>query len=220
MGLGKLHDHSRQGHAGSTINHPRAYDVLAAVGFAGRRREVFTRLAALSGARPGDRVLDVGCGTGYLTRVLAPLIGSAGRVVGVDPSPQMVEHARRLAPDNCSYVVGAGQALDLADGSFDVVVTSLAVHHMPEEERGAAVREMFRVLRPGGLLLVAEFRRPANRLLAGLLTALGGPAHRHSPRELLGDLIPRAGFHVEDEGELPPLLFYVRARRPSISLTS
>ncbi|MBB6350947.1 class I SAM-dependent methyltransferase [Nonomuraea muscovyensis] len=215
MGLGKLlHDHARQGHAEGTINHPRAYDVLASIGFAGRRREVFTRLAALSGARPGDRALDVGCGTGYLTRVLAPLIGSAGRVVGVDPSPSMVEYARRRAPENCSYVVGEGQALDLPDRSFDVVVTSLAVHHMPEAERGAAVREMFRVLRPGGRLLVAEFRRPANRLLAGLLSLVGGAAHRHSPRDLLGELIPRAGFHVEGEGDLPPLLFYVRAVRP------
>ncbi|MFG3436115.1 class I SAM-dependent methyltransferase [Nonomuraea sp. NPDC047897] len=217
MGLGNLHDHSRQEHAGSTINHPRAYDVLASLAFAGRRREVFTRLAALSGARPGDRVLDVGCGTGYLTRVLAPLIGPAGQVVGVDPAPSMVEHARRRAPANCSYAVGVGQALDLADESFDVVVTSLAVHHMPEGERGAAVREMFRVLRPGGRLLVVEFRRPANRWAAGLLGALAGPAHRHSPRDLLGDLVPRAGFDVEAEGELPPLLFYLRAGRPATS---
>ncbi|MGS2647162.1 methyltransferase domain-containing protein [Streptosporangium sp. LJ11] len=216
MGLGRLlHDHAEHADEGGTIDHPRAYDIAADIGLLGRRREIFTRLAALSGTRPGDQVLDVGCGTGYLTRILAPLVGPAGHVTGVDPSPPMIDHARRRAPGNCSYVAGAGQALDLPDASFDVVVSSLAVHHMPAAERGAAVREMFRVLRPGGRLLIAEFRPPANHLLAHLVGMVSGPAMRHSPRDLLGDLIPDAGFHITDEGDLPVMLYYVRASRPS-----
>ncbi len=157
----------------------------------------------------------MGCGTGYLTRILAPVAGPTGQVTGVDASPAMVEHARRRAPANCRYLVGVGQTLDLPDMSFDIVVSSLAVHHMPAGERGAAVREMFRVLRPGGRLLIAEFRPPTGRLanrLAGLLT---GPAMRHDLRGLLGTAVPEAGFRVEDEGELKPMLFYVRAVRPA-----
>ncbi|MEW9530150.1 class I SAM-dependent methyltransferase [Microbispora sp. NPDC049125] len=215
MGMGKLlHAHTQDPDAGGTIGHPRAYDVFVDIALLGRRREIFTRLAAMSGARPGDRVLDVGCGTGYLSQILAPVVGAAGQVTGVDPSVPMIDYARRRAPGNCSYMVGEGQALDLPDASFDVVVTSLAVHHVPSAERGAALREMFRVLRPGGRLLLAEFRPPANHLLAHLIGMLSGPAMQRSPRELLGDLIPDAGFHVEDEGELPIMLYYVRGVRP------
>ncbi|MDH2425419.1 class I SAM-dependent methyltransferase [Sphaerisporangium sp. TRM90804] len=213
MKVGGLHDHSHD-EGGGTIDHPRAYEVMAAVGLGGRRREVFTRLATLSGARRGNAVLDVGCGTGYLSRILSPVLGPEGRMTGVDPSPSMVEYARRRAYGNCSYLVGEGQALDLPDASFDVVVSSLAVHHMPAAARGTALREMFRVLRPGGRLLIAEFRPPTGRLAVLVANLLAGPAMRHNPRELLGDLIPGAGFHLRDEGELPPLLYYVRAVRP------
>ncbi|GIH95180.1 class I SAM-dependent methyltransferase [Planobispora siamensis] len=216
MALGKLlHDHT--GHTGEagTIDHPRAYELVAGIGFLGRRREIFTRLAALSGVRPGARVLDVGCGTGYLTRILAPVAGPSGHVTGVDPSEAMIAHARRRAPGNCSYQVGAGQALEVPDASVDVVVSSLAVHHMPADARGTAVREMFRVLKPGGRLLIAEFRPPSNHLLTHLVGALTGPEMRHSPKDLLAGLIPEAGFHVEDEGDLPVMLFYVRAVRPA-----
>ncbi|WP_214317849.1 class I SAM-dependent methyltransferase [Nonomuraea sediminis] len=215
MGLGKLlHHHTESADAGGTIDHPRAYELLGAVAFAGRRRAIFTRLARLSGARPGDSILDVGCGTGYLTRILAPFIGPRGKVIGVDPSPAMIDHAGRRAPANCSYLVGEGQALDLPDASLDVVVSTLAVHHMPASERGTAVREMYRVLRPGGRLLIAEFRPPANPLAAHLIGALTGPAMRHNPRDLLADLIPAAGFHPLHEGTLKPFFYYVQAVRP------
>ncbi|NUT38707.1 MAG: methyltransferase domain-containing protein [Thermoactinospora sp.] len=216
MGLGKLfHGHAEHADEGGTIDRPRTYEFFASVGFLGRRREVFTRLAALAGVRPGDRVLDVGCGTGYLTRIIAPVVGASGRVVGVDPSAAMIGHARDRAPENCDYVVGPGQALDLPDCSFDVVLSSLAVHHMPAGSRGAAVREMFRVLRPGGRLLIAEFRGPSGGPLAHLVGHLAGPAMRHAPRDLLGSMIPDAGFAVADDGDLQPMLYYVRAVRPA-----
>jgi ubiquinone/menaquinone biosynthesis C-methylase UbiE len=216
MGLGRLlHAHAEDTDAGGTIDRPRGYEVMAEVGFLGRRREVFTRLAALSGARPGDRVVDVGCGTGYLTRIMARLVGPDGQVTGVDPSASVIEHARRRAAANCSYLVGEGQSMDLPDACADVVVSSLAVHHMPAAARGTAIREMFRVLRPGGWLLIAEFRPPSNPLLAHLVAALTGPAMRHNAHDLLGDLIPQAGFQALDAGDLPVMLSYVRARRPA-----
>ncbi|HEX4814163.1 MAG TPA: methyltransferase domain-containing protein [Nonomuraea sp.] len=217
MGLGKLlHHHAEHAeHAdhGGTIDHPRAYEVFAAIGFLGGRRAAFTRLAAAGRPRAGDRVLDVGCGTGYLSRVIAPVVGPGGHVTGLDPSPAMIDYARRRAPSNCSYELGEGQRLPFPDGSFDLVVSSLAVHHMPAEARPEALRQMFRVLRPGGRLLIAEFRPPRGRLARRLVGLLTGPAMRHDPRELLGGMIPDAGFEVEEEGDLPHLMYYVRAAR-------
>lgn len=180
------------GHHGGTIHHPRFYGAFATIGFLGRRREVYNRLAARSGIRPGDRVLDVGCGTGYWTRLLSPVAGPHGRVIGIDPSPEMVAHARRRAPDNCDYLVGEGQKPEFDDGSFDLVVASLAVHHIPEDVREQALREFHRVLKPGGKLLVAEFR---------------------AAEEWLPALVQSAGFVIRDEDRVPVRLCYVAADR-------
>ncbi|MBO3753188.1 methyltransferase domain-containing protein [Streptosporangiaceae bacterium NEAU-GS5] len=222
MRLGRLlHHHADHEHheehaeGGGTIDYPRAYEVMVSLWFLGRRRRVYLRLATLAGIKPGDRVLDVGCGTGYMTRVMAPVVGSSGRLTGVDASASMIEYAARRAPAGCSYIVGKAQALDLPDAVFDVVVSTVAVHHIPVADRAAAVREMFRVLRPGGRLLIAEFRPPTGKLAAHVMGALTGPAMRNSPRDLLGTMIPDAGFEVVDEGDQPPFFYYVRAVRPA-----
>ncbi|WP_090764002.1 class I SAM-dependent methyltransferase [Nonomuraea maritima] len=209
MGLGALlhHHHHDAGGAG-TIDHPLMYEAMSAAGFLGARRAVYTRLATAVRPRPGDRILDVGCGTGYLTRVLSPVVGGRGRVTGVDPSPAMIQYAIRGAPANCGYLLGGGQSLPFPDGSFDAVTAVLVLHHIPADARPEALAEMYRVLRPGGRLLVVEFRPPAGRL-AKLFPAVGG-----DPRDLLGALVPDAGFQVEAEGRLPYLLHHVRATRP------
>jgi ubiquinone/menaquinone biosynthesis C-methylase UbiE len=214
MSTGKLlHHHTEHADSGRTLNHPRAYEIVSAIAFAGARRYTFTRLAALAKPRAGDRILDVGCGTGYLTRVLAPVVTPAGQVTGLDPSPAMIEYALGRAPGNCDYTVGRGQDLPFPDGSFDTVVSSLALHHIPADDRREAVREMFRVLRPGGRLLVADLRPPAN----ALVRRLGELLLRHHGQDVLGTLVPDTGFRVEAEGELPPRLRYVQAVRPEKS---
>ncbi|MFD4878976.1 class I SAM-dependent methyltransferase [Streptomyces sp. NPDC058420] len=121
---------------GVTIATPRAYELFGDVCFADRRNSAFTRLAELGGAEAADRVLDVGCGTGYLTRHMASLAGPDGAVTGVDPSPPVLDYARRKkqradsAP--CTYQEGIADSLDLPDAAFDTVVTSLMLHHLPE----------------------------------------------------------------------------------------
>lgn len=215
MGLARhLHGHSGARHGDGVLTHPRLSEVKSAIGFLGRRREIFIRLATLARVRPGHRVLDVGCGTGYLTRVISPVVGPEGRVTGVDPSEPMLRYARRRSPGNCTYVQGVGQALPFPDAAFDVVVSSLALHHVSAEERGTAVAEMFRVLRPGGRLVLAEFRPPTGPI-ASRIAAVALPfAMRHDLSPLLGELVSGAGFRITDRGDLPGLLTYVRAVRP------
>ncbi|WP_198540078.1 methyltransferase domain-containing protein [Streptomyces sp. CT34] len=201
-----------------TIGPARAYELFSEFGFGGRRRRAFARLAALSGARPGDRVLDVGCGTGYLTRRMAERVGPGGAVTGIDPSPSVLAYARRkgrhAAGARCTYQEGTAEALDLPDAVADVVVSSLMLHHLPEELRPAALREMYRVLHPGGRLIVAEFRPPTSRFGRLLIHVLAGHAMEHSGVERLDGLIADAGFALQGCGDIRPWLRYLQAVRP------
>ena len=130
--------HDRPHQEGERLDRVRLNEIVTHMAFGGRRRRVYTRITALSGARPGDRVLDVGCGGGYLARALAATVGPDGRVTGIDPSAAAVSYARRRAAANCSFAVGVAQRLDLPDQSFDVVTSTLAAHHIPEADRAAA----------------------------------------------------------------------------------
>jgi len=199
---------------GITIGTPRFYDLAGAVLFRGRRRSYRVLLAA-AGVRRGDRVLDVGCGPGTFARMLAAATGPEGSVVGIDAAPEMTEYASRRARrlTNCRFQPGAAQSIPFPDAAFDVVVSSLAMHHVPEQERGRAVREMLRVLRPGGTLLLADYR-PGEGMLSRLHASLGpvrAMQRRVSPLE---PLVADAGFTELVPGDAPPWLHYVRAVRP------
>jgi ubiquinone/menaquinone biosynthesis C-methylase UbiE len=105
--------------------------------------------------RRGARVLEVGCGTGPVTRVLAERSG-VGEVVGIDPSPVFIEQARLRASalPNVSFVLGDGRSLPFADGSFDAVVCHTALCHIPGP--ALVIAEAQRVLTPGGTLAVFD----------------------------------------------------------------
>ena len=202
--------HSRPGQEGARLDRFRLNEIITRVVFGGRRRRTYARITALAGARPGDQVLDVGCGGGSLARLLAAAVGPDGQVTGVDPSEVAVSYARRRAAAGCSFRVGVAQDLDLPDRSFDVVTSTLAAHHIPEADRAAAFGEMFRVLRPGGALLVADFRPGGRRHTPHSFAS----AKRHGSAVPLEELVTAAGFRIEARGELP-VLRYVRAVRPS-----
>jgi ubiquinone/menaquinone biosynthesis C-methylase UbiE len=195
---------SRPAREGTVIERVWTYELTSVIAFGGRRRRVYRRIVALSGARPGDRTLDIGCNGGYLARLLSAAVTPGGQVAGVDPSPPAIAYATRRAPANAAFTVGAAQDLTWPDGTFDVVTSTLAVHHIPEPDRAAAFAEMFRVLRPGGTLLIADFRPSRwHRGPHGL---------RHAQAIDLAPLAEAAGFRVEADGDLP-MLRYIRAVR-------
>ncbi|NLE82527.1 MAG: methyltransferase domain-containing protein [Rhodococcus sp.] len=157
---------------GILITRVRGYRLFNAIFFAGRRSKLDRALAREADPRPGDRVLDIGCGPGNFTSTLGATVGSGGSVVGIDPSNPMVEHATaRSTGNNVHFERGAAQELPYADESFDVVTSTFVMHHIPEACRGDALAEMYRVLRPGGSLLLADMF-PLDPIRTGLVRAL------------------------------------------------
>jgi SAM-dependent methyltransferase len=131
-------------------------------------------VADAAGVAMGSRVLDVGCGTGAATVAAAERAGPGGRVVGLDPNPEMLTVARRKP--GIEWVEGRAEALPFPDAAFDAVVSQFAM--MFFEDPGAALREMKRVLAPTGHMAVAVCgaveASPGYGALAGLLDRLFG----------------------------------------------
>ncbi len=117
-------------------------------------------MAELVGLRPGERVLDVACGTGDWTRCAAERVGMQGRVVGLDVSPEMLDVARQKnGAATIEWREGSADALPFPDAAFDVVCCQLGLMFFPD--RVAALAEMRRVLAPGGRLALMVWGRMA-----------------------------------------------------------
>jgi SAM-dependent methyltransferase len=108
----------------------------------------------------GERVLDIGCGSGVVTRDIARRVGTSGRVVGIDQSPQFLVAAREIAQaaglgDHVEFREGSALHLPFQDGAFDAAIAVMVLSHTPGGEH--AIPEMVRVVRPGGLVGVFDF---------------------------------------------------------------
>lgn len=170
------------------------------------REESFKRrLVQQARIEGGQRVLDLGCGTGTLT-LLVKRLHPGAEVLGVDADPRALESARRKA-EKLGLTVGLqrGMAsrLPYPEDFFGRVVSSLLFHHLPRETRRATLSEALRVLRPGGNLHVADWGRPHNALLrVGFLAVQvldGFETTRDSVTGLLPELAAAAGFEEVEE---------------------
>jgi ubiquinone/menaquinone biosynthesis C-methylase UbiE len=180
----------------------RWYDALAAVLTLGRERQLRERLVELARLTPGERVLDVGCGTGSLALAAKRAVGATGSVTGVDASSEMIELATSKASHagaDVAFRPAAAERLPFPDASFDVVLSTLMLHHLPAPLRRECVREALRVLRPGGRMLAVDFSTPSAKS-PGLLARL----HRRGgvPLDAIVALLRDAGFRVETTGEV------------------
>ena len=171
---------------GLLIHWALRYDLLLSLASLGRERVYREQALHLAGLKPGESVLDVGCGTGTLAIAAKRHVGPTGTVYGIDASPEMIARASKKARKADSEVIfknATAEALPFPDSHFDAVLNTIMLHHLPRKARQQCIQEIRRVLKPGGRALVVDFggATPKKR---GLFSRL----HRHG-RVNLQDLI-------------------------------
>jgi ubiquinone/menaquinone biosynthesis C-methylase UbiE len=203
---------------GRLIRWARFYDPLVAVATLGRAPAMREQAADLAALRPGESVLEVGCGTGELTQRARARVGPAGRVCGIDPSAEMIAVARQKSARaglGIDYRVATIEALPFPDASFDVVLSSLMMHHLPEDLKSVGLGEVRRVLRPDGRLLIVDFKRGSGLLHRLALPMLIHHDMSHGVQDL-PSVVSAAGFtHVQSGDTRFRTLGFVSARAPS-----
>lgn len=211
----RTHHHDRD----SLIRWARVYDLWN--GLLGRRGK---RLRAMVAddleLQPGDRVLDVGCGPGRLAIAFAERVGPTGSVDGIDAAVEMINRASSLARKRgvvATFQVAYAQQLPFPDATFDAVACTLALHHVAGDDQPTAVGEMYRVLKPHGRLLIAEFHKSQGRRPAGPRWL------RHSGEDMLDKavgLVHASGFADVASGSTNlSWLGKITARKPATSIT-
>lgn len=188
------------GTTGSVLHRAAGYDLLVWLVMLGRERAFREKLVRLACLEPGESVLDVGCGTGTLAIAAKRFVGPKGTVYGIDASPEMIARARKKAKKAGIEVVfknAVAEALPFPNAQFDAVLSTMMLHHLPGEARRQCVREMGRVLRPGGRLLAVDFG-DSGREGRGLIAHF----HRHGHLDLRGviSVLNEAGLNEVRSG--------------------
>ena len=183
--------------AGRVLHAARWYDLLTRACSLGRLGAIRKKLVELAAPAPGEAVLDVGCGTGTLAIELKSKVGS-GSVQGIDASPEMiaVAHAKSAkASVDVDFRVALIESLPFPDGSFDLVTSSLMLHHLPEDLQRRGLAEVRRVLKPEGRFMAMDLRAPGHSPLDHLRLVLGHGRGRGTVDTLV-PLLRESGFGV------------------------
>ncbi len=153
---------------------------------------------AIADLRPGETVVDLGAGGGFDCFLAAKQVGAAGRVIGIDMTPDMVskarENARRIDARNVEFRLGEIERLPVADGSVDVILSNCVINLSPD--KGAVFAEAHRVLKPGGRLAIADVVATAElpAAIAAQVEALTGCIAGAARADVLRGLLEGAGF--------------------------
>jgi ubiquinone/menaquinone biosynthesis C-methylase UbiE len=204
--------------SGVTIHWAAQYDIFTSLMGMGMNRPNSRMVIELAKIKPGDKVLDVGCGTGNLTLTARIYAGASGSVYGIDPSPEMIDVARKKARRSGSetvFDVGLIEKIAFPDATFDVVISRLVIHHLPDDLKRQGFAEILRVLKPGGFFLLADFNPPTNPVLRHVTSALVGPQMMQTSVWGIPRMLTEAGFiEVAGGRTRSAFLAYVSGKKP------
>ncbi len=205
---------------GNVLHQASGYDRhsnLMGMGVSGSNSRMIVEMAKI---KAGDRVLDVGCGSGNLTLAASKSAGHSGSVYGIDPSPEMIAVARQKAQGSglkAAFDVGLIEQLAFPDAAFEVVICRLMLHHLPDDLKRRGFAEILRVLKPGGLFFAVDFKPPTNPILAHLALVLVGHKMMMASGKI-GDIPPmlaETGFvEVASGPTRSALMAFVSGRKP------
>jgi ubiquinone/menaquinone biosynthesis C-methylase UbiE len=186
---------------GLVLHSAAAYDLLVWLLTFGRERPFRDAMLRLAHLKMGESVLDVGCGTGTLAIAAKRQVGTTGAVSGIDAAPEMIARAEkkaRKAGVEVAFKTGFAQSLPFTDAQFDVVLTTVMLHHLPRKARQELAAEMRRVLKPGGRVLAIDFAETARKRKS----ILDHFHRRHGHVELkdIIGLLKEAGLNVIESG--------------------
>lgn len=182
--------------AGRVIHRARWYDLFGTVISFGRDKAIRDKLIELAAPTPGENVLDVGCGTGTLAVALKSKVGT-GEVHGIDASPEMIEVANEKSAKDGSdidFQVALIEAIPFPDASFDLVTSSLMLHHLPDDLKRTGLAEIRRVLKPGGRFMAMDLAADRSHSPLGHLLSIIGHAHGEDMVDKLASMLEDAGF--------------------------
>ncbi|SRR6266542_1418328 len=192
----------------------RFYDAMSWVCSLGGEAKTNREIVQRAEIKAGERVLDVGCGTGAQTLPAAETAGP-GNVIGIDPSPDMLERAREKGEKKgleIDFRSAAIEKLPFADQEFDVVLSSFMLHHLPEDVMRSGFAEIQRVLKPSGRLLAVDMI--SGRSLVGRIIGFFGHAHRPHALDRIKSQLGEAGFsNVEELPSKQGHIFFLRAEK-------
>ncbi len=176
------------------------YDAVVALMTLGREKTLRQVTLDLVQLRPGDKILEIGCGTGTLTLGAKARVGASGEATGLDIAPEMVEAASRKATRkgvDASFQVGSIAKIPYPDSHFDAVMCSFMIFHMPDDVRREGFAEVHRVLKPGGHLSILDFGLPDKPRLRRFVQMHFGHMMQHDVRDLIPILEENSFSNVE-----------------------
>jgi ubiquinone/menaquinone biosynthesis C-methylase UbiE len=187
--------------SGIALHSPVLYDLTVWFAMFGKERAFRNKLVELGRLRSGESVLDVGCGTGTLAIAAKRRVGTNGTVYGIDASPQMLARADKKTKKAGVEVVfqnAVAEAIPFQDEKFDVVFSTVMLHHLPQKARLQAVKEIRRVLKPGGRALAVDFEGFSDQKRT-ILSHFHRPHGHVSAREIAA-LLSGAGLNIVESG--------------------